>query len=271
MTVAELARRGDLGLGTFDALDGELIAVDGVVYRAAWTAPSRRPPRIAAARSQSSPGSPRAEREVGALDFDALLEVLDRDVPRSGVCAAVRLDGHFDHVRLRSVPAQRPPWRTLDEVLAEQRTFEASDVDGTVVGFRFLPGAAGLDFPASICISSEPIAASAATCSAAGHARSAPGSTSTPTSTSSSRPACSCRPATAGSRASRDSNAISRPTRSERRARRPRRPWPGTPPGSGAPSRSRGARSRWRPAAARRARERPGAASRCARRAHARP
>jgi acetolactate decarboxylase len=48
---------------------------------------------------------------------------------------------------LRSVPAQRPPWRTLDEVLAEQRTFEASDVQGTIVGFRFLPGAAGLDLP----------------------------------------------------------------------------------------------------------------------------
>ena len=27
------------------------------------------------------------------------------------------------------------------------RVFEASDVEGTVVGFRFLPGAAGLDFP----------------------------------------------------------------------------------------------------------------------------
>ena len=45
------------------------------------------------------------------------------------------------------MPAQRPPWRTLDAVLAEQRIFEASHVEGTVVGFRFLPGAAGLDLP----------------------------------------------------------------------------------------------------------------------------
>ena len=68
-------------------------------------------------------------------------------MPRTGVCSAVRLDGRFDHVRLRSVPAQRPPWRTLDEVLAGQRVLEADDVEGTVVGFRFLPGAAGLDLP----------------------------------------------------------------------------------------------------------------------------
>ena len=148
VTVAELARRGDLGLGTFDALDGELIAVDGVVHRAAAdgsvapAGPDRRCPFAVITRFV-----PRVERAVGALDFDALLEVLDGDVPRAGVCSAVRLDGRFDHVRLRSVPAQRPPWRTLDEVLAEQHTFEASDVEGTVVGFRFLPSAAGLDFP----------------------------------------------------------------------------------------------------------------------------
>ena len=148
VTVAELARRGDLGLGTFDALDGELIAVDGVVYRAAADGavapaePDRRCPFAVVTRFRA-----RVEKTVGALDFDALLEVLDRDVPRTGVCTAVRLDGRFEHVHLRSVPPQRPPWRTLDEVLAEQRVFEASDVDGTVVGFRFLPSAAGLDLP----------------------------------------------------------------------------------------------------------------------------
>jgi acetolactate decarboxylase len=148
VTVAELARRGDFGLGTFDALDGELIAVDGIVYRAAAdgsvapAASNRRCPFAVITRFV-----PRVERGLGALDFDALLAVLDRDVSRTGVCSAVRLDGHFDHVRLRSVPAQRRPWRTLNEVLAEQRTFEASDVEGTVIGFRFVPSAAGLDLP----------------------------------------------------------------------------------------------------------------------------
>jgi acetolactate decarboxylase len=32
--VAELAEHGDLGLGTFNALDGEMIALDGRFYRA---------------------------------------------------------------------------------------------------------------------------------------------------------------------------------------------------------------------------------------------
>src|SRR3954454_12673301 len=34
VTFAELAEHGDLGLGTLNALDGEMIAVDGSFYRA---------------------------------------------------------------------------------------------------------------------------------------------------------------------------------------------------------------------------------------------
>ena len=34
VTFAELAEHGDLGLGTLDALDGEMIALDGRFYRA---------------------------------------------------------------------------------------------------------------------------------------------------------------------------------------------------------------------------------------------
>ena len=144
VTVAALAARGDLGLGTFDALDGELILVDGIVYRAAADGsvapaePGRRSPFAVVTRF-----TPRAELRLGPLDFDALLERLDRAVPRDGVCTAVRIDGTFERLRLRSVPAQEPPFRSLDAVLSEQRVLDAADVTGTIVGFRFLPGAAG--------------------------------------------------------------------------------------------------------------------------------
>ena len=32
--VGEIRKRGDFGIGTFDALDGEMIVLDGVVYQA---------------------------------------------------------------------------------------------------------------------------------------------------------------------------------------------------------------------------------------------
>jgi acetolactate decarboxylase len=35
VSVADLKKRGDIGIGTFEGLNGELIAIDGKVYRAA--------------------------------------------------------------------------------------------------------------------------------------------------------------------------------------------------------------------------------------------
>jgi acetolactate decarboxylase len=149
VTVAELAGRGDLGIGTFDGLDGELVAVDGTIFRAAadGTAapaePGRRSPFAVMARF--APGPERRLR--GPMGFAALLAALDAGVPPGGACCAVRLEGDFERVRLRSVPAQSPPYRPLDAVLRDQRVFELADVRGTVVGFRFPASARGLDVP----------------------------------------------------------------------------------------------------------------------------
>jgi acetolactate decarboxylase len=138
LTVGEIAARGDFGLGTFDALDGELIALDGVVHRAAEDGatapadPARRSPFAVVTRF-----TPSVEHALpGPLAFDALLALLGSDEPPE-ICSAVRVDGRFDAVHLRSVPAQRRPYRPLIEVLRDQRTFTLDDVEGSLVGFRY--------------------------------------------------------------------------------------------------------------------------------------
>ena len=57
--------------------------------------------------------------------------------PTARASFAVRLDGRFASVRARSVPKQEPPYRPLAEVVADQHVFELTDVEGTMVGFRF--------------------------------------------------------------------------------------------------------------------------------------
>ena len=52
VTFAELAEHGDLGLGTLNGLDGEMIAIDGRFFRADVDGTSRR----------SSPGNGRPSR-----------------------------------------------------------------------------------------------------------------------------------------------------------------------------------------------------------------
>jgi acetolactate decarboxylase len=146
VTVAELAGRGDLGLGTFNALDGELVLADGILYRAAEDGsvhpaePERRSPFALVTAFQ-----PGVEIYVGvAQEVDALLSQV---APQSPSCTAVRIEGRFEQVRLRSVGPQRKPYPPLAEVLAEQRMFDEDDIEGVVVGFCFPSHEGRLNLP----------------------------------------------------------------------------------------------------------------------------
>src|SRR4051794_34903791 len=139
LTFAELAEHGDLGLGTLNGLDGEMIALDGEFFRAdvdgriQRVPPDARTPFAVVTRFEAEVD----ERLEGELSHDELLARLDALVPTATSSCAIRLDGRFELVRARSVPAQSPPYRPLTEVVAEQHVFELRDVAGTMLGFRF--------------------------------------------------------------------------------------------------------------------------------------
>jgi acetolactate decarboxylase len=139
VTFAELSEQGDLGLGTVNHLDGEMIALDGRFYRA-----------DVEGRIEELPGSERTPFAVvvpfapevnfeleGSIAHEALLAEIDRRLPPGTATCAVRIDGLFELVQARSVPRQEPPYRPLTEVVNDQRVFEFSNVDGTMLGFRF--------------------------------------------------------------------------------------------------------------------------------------
>jgi len=139
LSFVELAEHGDLGLGTLDALDGEMIALDGRFYRAdvdgsvTEIAVEAKTPFAVVANFQ-----PSLDREIeGPLEHDDLLATIDRLIPAGSASCALRIDGRFALVRARSVPRQSPPYRPLTEVVAEQHVFELADVVGTMLGFRF--------------------------------------------------------------------------------------------------------------------------------------
>jgi acetolactate decarboxylase len=136
---AELEDRGDLGLGTLDALDGEMVALDGAFYQVkadgrAYAVDKRAKTPFAVVTFFE----PNLSRTLAApTDFDNLCAHLDRLVGGEPQCCAVRLDGHFEYVKTRSVPRQRKPYPPLAEVVKHQPTFELRDVPGSIVGFRF--------------------------------------------------------------------------------------------------------------------------------------
>jgi acetolactate decarboxylase len=147
VSFAELAEHGDQGLGTLNALDGEMIAVDGGFFRAALDgAIDEIPPETRAPFAVLTWFTPTVELEVSApLAYEDLLATLDRHLPEDTVACAVRIDGSFDLVHARSVPRQYPPYRPLAEVVGEQQVFDLADVEGSLVGFRFPDYSEGIE------------------------------------------------------------------------------------------------------------------------------
>jgi acetolactate decarboxylase len=148
VSFAELEAYGDFGLGTFDALDGEMIALDGAFYQVkadgrAYDVDERMKTPFAVVTFFE----PREIRQLTAsTNYTALRARLDELVATDATtCHAVRVDGHFSYVKTRSVPRQHKPYPPLVEAVRHQPTFEFHEVRGSLVGFRFPEYVGGLN------------------------------------------------------------------------------------------------------------------------------
>lgn len=147
LSFAELSEHGDLGLGTLNGLDGEMIAIEGRFYRADVGGVVNEVEATALTPfAVVTNFEPAIDMRLGGpLDHLELLAGLDELIPADAASCAIRLDGRFASVRARSVPRQRPPYRPLTEVVLEQHVFELTDVEGTMLGFRFPDYAEGIE------------------------------------------------------------------------------------------------------------------------------
>jgi acetolactate decarboxylase len=147
LSFAELAEHGDLGLGTLNGLDGEMIALGGEFFRADVDGRINRiPPTAKTPFAVVTEFEPSVEAQLrGPLTHAELLAAIDALVPAGTPSCAIRLDGDFELVRARSVPLQTPPYRPLAEVVADQHVFELREVSGTMLGFRFPAWVEGIE------------------------------------------------------------------------------------------------------------------------------
>ena len=139
-TVGELLRHGDFGLGTFNGVDGEMMLLDGRVYRgttdgrAHLVARGERTPFAVVVDFQPQLSMP----VTAGQSLEQLQAALDALPYSASRVLAVRIDGHFQSVQVRSVPKQVKPYRPLAEVIKEEQVVNTlTEVDGTLIGFRF--------------------------------------------------------------------------------------------------------------------------------------
>ena len=139
VTYPELAQAGDFGIGTFDGMDGEMVALAG-----SSTGALRR---VGAPRGQDA-GTPfatvtlftaeqRLQTDEPLASYDQLKAYLAGVAPPANQPYAIRIDGMFPYIKIRSVPRQSEPYPPLADVVAQQVTWERKDMRGTLVGYWF--------------------------------------------------------------------------------------------------------------------------------------
>jgi acetolactate decarboxylase len=148
-TIGMLKQRGDLGIGTFNALDGEMILLDGKVYRfgsdGSVTEMNDRALTPFAAVTFFEPDFTQALAPMTTFgDFQAQADTM---LPTLNLPYAVRIDGLFRAVKTRAPRRQARPYPRLIDALANQPEFDYHDVHGTLVGFRLPQYFNGVNVP----------------------------------------------------------------------------------------------------------------------------
>jgi len=146
VTFGELKEHGDFGIGTFNDLDGEMLAADGKFYQlrsdgtAALVKDEQKTPfavvTFFTAQTVHEINSP--------MDKAGLEELLGTLVPSANLFYAIRIEGDFERVDTRTVSIQQKPFKSLTAVADEQTTFHFVSLQGTMVGFRSPDYAQGL-------------------------------------------------------------------------------------------------------------------------------
>jgi acetolactate decarboxylase len=135
VTVRDLKRNGDFGLGTFAGLDGELVMLDGVCYRATGGGVVTSPPDdvqvpfAVVTHFQSD-----LSLTSGPGSLADLAEFLDAARPSENLFVGIRAAGGFERLSMRAACAAESG-ETLLEATAHQSEFTVVDIEGTLVGF----------------------------------------------------------------------------------------------------------------------------------------
>jgi acetolactate decarboxylase len=134
--VGTLREHGDLGLGTFEDLDGEMVVVDGHFFQVRCDGSVREvddsvlSPFAVITRFAPEP----AVTLDQCPDLGHLTSRFDRLRHSDNIFYALRVDGKFDYVHTRAM-CRTEEGVPLVQAAAVQPEFEFRDISGTLVGF----------------------------------------------------------------------------------------------------------------------------------------
>ena len=135
-TFGDLKKYGNVGIGTFNTLDGEMVMIDNKVYKIKSTGEV-----LEVNDSETTPfaavtyfDEDATVKLANIANLEALEAELDKLIENKNMFYVFRIDGTFKTIKARSVPSQEKPYPVMTEVVKEQVIFNFSDVKGSIVG-----------------------------------------------------------------------------------------------------------------------------------------
>jgi acetolactate decarboxylase len=148
ISYGELMSHGDFGIGTFEGLDGEMVALGGAYYQV----PYNGTPRLASPATEAPYATvtffdaDQTATLAGPMNYSQLRAYIDELLPDGDAIYAIKIRGTYDYAQTRSVAAQAIPYPPLSEAIKNQSVFALGNVTGTAVGFWFPGSMDGVDF-----------------------------------------------------------------------------------------------------------------------------
>ena len=147
--VKNLSKYGDFGLGTVDAIDGELIILDGFFYLADVNSKiSVINNLVKTPFAVISHFKPELSEQIVNVDFHQFEQEYLKNFPSLNYVYAIKIVANFSYIKIRSESCQTKPYKKLSETMPKlQKIHEFRDIKGTLVGVWYPEFMAGLNVP----------------------------------------------------------------------------------------------------------------------------
>lgn len=145
----KLKTKGDFGIGTTHRLNGEMIMLNGAAYRIEADGKvypimdNDTTPFAVVTHFQSQ----KTININSPVDLEKLQKKLNSLFVSKNYFYAIRIDGTFKQVKVRSVPAQNKPYPLLTNVVKNQTVFTLDNITGTLAGFWCPAFVSGVNVP----------------------------------------------------------------------------------------------------------------------------
>ena len=135
-SASEVLMRGDFGVGCGDALDGELVLIDGTMYICSAGGVRTVSPDELLPFAEVTRFEPTFSQSIESLDEDGFEALIDALVPSNNLFYAVRVDGSFGRMTVREATRQQHPFPGLADAAKSQHEDTLGSTTGTILGFK---------------------------------------------------------------------------------------------------------------------------------------